>query len=255
MMIPSQRQDEILKILDTCEKVELSNLCKRLKATEMTVRRDLIHLEQKGLLERIRGGAAKIKRINTETLFEKKNNTMKEEKKAIGRKVPELIENNDTLFMNSGSTVLQVAMNLKELALKIITNNPMLSMVTFNEKSSLVLLGGEFRAESHSIIGDQAMAMISQIYATKCIIGVDGLSLKYGLTNSTFVEASLNKKMIDQTRGKVIIVADHTKIGKVGPFLTAPIESMDILVTTKGFPEEYFEQLRSKGIKIIVANE
>lgn len=61
--------------------------------------------------------------------------------------------------------------------------------------------------------------------------------------------------MIDQTRGKVIVVADHTKIGKVGPFLTAPIDQIDILITTKGFPEEYFEQLITKGIKIIIANE
>ncbi|MPN41759.1 hypothetical protein SDC9_189314 [bioreactor metagenome] len=79
--------------------------------------------------------------------------------------------------------------------------------------------------------------------------------MRYGLTNSTFVEASLNRKMIEQTRGKVIVVADHTKIGRVGPFLISPIDNIDILITTKGFPEEYFEQLINKGIKIIVANE
>lgn len=253
-MIPSQRQDEILKILDEHEKVEISDLYQRLKVTEMTIRRDLIFLEQKGLLERIRGGAAKIKRINTEALFDKKNNTMKEEKIAIGKMVPQFIEDNDTIFINSGSTVLQAAMNLRGFSLKIITNNPMLTMLDLGGKSSLVLLGGEFRVESHSIVGEEAVNMISQIYANKCIIGVDGLSLKYGLTNSSFVEAGLNKKMIEHTRGKVIVVADHTKIGKVAPFLTSPIENIDILVTTNGFPEEYFEQLISKGIRVVVAN-
>lgn len=254
-MIPRQRHDEILKILDEQERVEISALYKALKVTEMTIRRDLIHLEQKGLLERIRGGAAKIKRINTEDLFEKKSIIMREDKIAIGKVIPQLIQNNDTIFINSGTTVLQAAMNLKPFTLKIVTNNPMLTMIGLGERTSLLLLGGEFRSESHSIVGEQAMSMLSQIYATKCIIGVDGLSLKYGLTNSCFVESSLNKKMIEQTRGQVIAVADHTKIGKVGPFLTCPIENIDILVTTKGFPEEYFEQLINKGIKIIVANE
>jgi DeoR family fructose operon transcriptional repressor len=146
-------------------------------------------------------------------------------------------------------------MHLKTLALKIVTNNPLLTSVDLGTETSLIILGGEFRAESHSIVGEQAGDMISQIYANKCIIGVDGISLKYGLTNSCFVESSVNKKMIEHTHGKVIVVADHTKIGKVGPFINGPIETMDILITTRGFPEEYFEQLIGKGIKIIVAND
>jgi DeoR family fructose operon transcriptional repressor len=129
----------------------------------------------------------------------------------------------------------------------------MLTLLDLGDKISLVLLGGEFRKESHSLVGETAINILSQIYATKCIIGVDGLSMRYGLTNSTFVEASLNRKMIEQTRGKVIVVADHTKIGRVGPFLISPIDNIDILITTKGFPEEYFEQMINKGIKIIVA--
>lgn len=254
-MTPSERHDQILKVLDEQEKVTIASLQKMLDVTDMTIRRDLTHLEKKGLLEKIRGGAAKIKLINTENLFANKSIQMKKEKIAIGKIVPKLLEDNDTIFINSGSTVVQVAMELKDLSLKIITNNPMLTLIDLGEKTSLVLLGGEFRKESHSIVGDAAMSMLNQIYATKCIIGVDGLSMKYGLTNSSFAESSVNRKMIEQTRGKVIVVADHTKIGKVGPFLTAPIDTIDILVTTKGFPDEYFEQLINKGIKIILADE
>lgn len=254
-MTPSERHEQILKVLDEQDKVKISSLQKMLDVTDMTIRRDLTYLEEKGLLEKIRGGAAKIKLINTENLFANKSSQMKNEKLAIGKIVPQLLVNNDTIFINSGSTVVQVAMELKHLALKIITNNPMLTLIDLGERTSLVLLGGEFRKESHSIVGDAAMNMLNQIYASKCIIGVDGLSMKYGLTNSSFVESSVNRKMIEQTRGKVIVVADHTKIGKVGPFLTSPIEAIDILVTTKGFPEEYFEQLINKGIKIILADE
>jgi len=254
-MMPRQRHEMILKLLDEKEKVGISDLNECLDVNEMTIRRDLIYLEKKGLLERIRGGAAKIQRINSEYLFTQKSITMLAEKTAIGCTVPQFIENNDTVFINSGTTVLQVAMELKDLNLKIVTNNPKLTLIDFNEKTSLLLLGGEFRRESQSVIGDSAMGMLGRIYASKCIIGVDGLSIKYGLTNSCFSEAAVNRKMIEQTKGKVIVVADHTKIGKAGPFVTSPIEDVDILVTTAGFPEEYLEQFESKGIQIVIAKQ
>ena len=221
----------------------------------MTIRRDLIYLEQKGLLERIRGGAGKIKRITTENLFEQKKQQNSKEKIAIGKKVAQFLEDNDTVFINPGSTVLHAITKLNGLSLKIITNNPMISFLEVDPKSSVFLIGGELRRESHSIVGESAMNMLGQIFANKCILGADGVSLKYGLTNSSLAEAMLNKKMIDQTRGKVIILADHTKIGKVGPFLTCPIDFIDVLITTKGFPEEYFSQLINKGIQVIIADE
>lgn len=254
-MIPSQRHDEILEILENDDKIEMKDLSNRFGVTLMTIRRDLIYLEQKGLLERIRGGAAKIKRITSENLFVQKNQQNSKEKIAIGKKVSQFLEDNDTVFVNPGSTVLHAMTQLKGLALKIITNNPMISFLEIDPKNSVFLIGGELRRESHSIVGESAMNMLGQIYANKCILGADGVSLKYGLTNSSLTEAMLNKKMIDQTRGKIIVLADHTKIGKVGPFLTCPIEFIDILITTKGFPEEYTIQLQSKGIQVVVADE
>jgi DeoR family fructose operon transcriptional repressor len=245
----------ILQYLEKNEKVEIAKLHKILKVAEMTIRRDLFYLEGRGLLERIRGGAARIKQLTTEDIFEKKNTRMKEDKIAIGKAVPRFIKNNDTIFINSGTTVLQAAMNLKGFALRIITNNPALTMVDIGKESTLIMLGGEFRSDSHSIVGEQAMDMISQIYANTCIIGVDGISMKYGLTNSCFVECSINKKMIEHTHGKVIVVADHSKIGKVGPFRVAPIEDINILITTRGFPDEYYEEFVGKGVEIIIADK
>jgi DeoR/GlpR family transcriptional regulator of sugar metabolism len=252
-VIASQRYEIILKTLAENENVRISELHTKLKVTEMTVRRDLDHLEKKGLLERTHGGASKIQRIDSEFLFAQKSNQMKAEKRAISRCIPELLEDNETVFINSGTTVLQAAAQLKGRALKIITNNPMLTTIDLGERNSLVILGGEFRRESHSIVGDDAIGMLRRIIASTCLIGVDGFSARYGLTSSSYVEASINRTMIEQTRGKVVVLADHTKIGRVGPFLTAPMDSIDILVTTEGFPDEYRELLQSKGITILAA--
>jgi len=253
-MISKGRHDSIIKLLDQYEKVEITELSRIHEVSEMTIRRDLSSLEEQGILERIKGGAIQIKRLTTEASFEKKKLLMKEEKSAIGKALPQFIENNDTVFIAGGTTVLQAAMNLNKLSLRIISNNPALESI-YLDNSNLIILGGEFRHETHCIVGEQAINMVSQIFANKAIIGVDGVSIKYGLTNNfSFVEAGLYRKMIEHTHGKVIVVADHTKIGKVAAFSIAPIENIDILITTKGFPEEYVDELAAKGITIVISN-
>jgi DeoR family fructose operon transcriptional repressor len=254
-MTPRQRQDMILKALDQHEMVEITDLSRLLNVAEMTIRRDLSLLEEQRFLERVRGGAARIKRLTTEYFFEQNKLKMNEEKIAIGKALPQYIEKNDTVFINSGTTVLQAATNLNNLVIRIISNNLALATIDLGRESTLIILGGEFQSEYHCTVGEQAIDMTNQIYANKAIIGVAGLSIKYGLTTHCFVEAGLNRKMIEHTHGKVIVVADHTKIGKVGPFNIAPIESMDILITTKGFPTEYFDELIAKGITIVVSNQ
>ncbi len=256
-MLPIQRQELILKLLNEKDAVSIIELHQKLQVTEMTIRRDLVLLEEQGSLERIRGGAVKTRKVNGEFLFDKKNNLMKTEKEAIGRIAPGFLENGETVFINSGSTVLQVlqsASKLPDFNIKIVTNNPLVSMNDISLKSELVFLGGEMRRETYSIVGDFALQMLSQIYATKAIIGMDGICIKHGLTTSNYAEACINQKMIKQTTGQVIIVADHTKIGRVAPFQSAQINDIDTILTTSGFPEEYREQFEDKGIRVIIAD-
>jgi DeoR family transcriptional regulator, fructose operon transcriptional repressor len=256
-MLPIQRQEMILNLLDEKNSISITALHKKLNVTEMTIRRDLVLLEEKGCLERIRGGAIKTQSLNIEFLFENKRKQMKAEKQAIGLVVTQLMDKNETLFINSGSTVLEVLKSFNTIPdyhMKIITNNPMVTLFDIGLNNELVFLGGEVRYDSYSIVGEFALQMLSQIYATKAIIGVDAINLKNGLTTSNYAEAGVNQKMISQTTGQVIVVADHTKIGRVAPFLSAPIDAVDTLVTTKGIPEEYREQLENRGIRVIIAN-
>ena len=122
-------------------------------------------------------------------------------------------------------------------------------------KLELILTGGEYRDESNSLVGPLTALSLQQAYGSKCFIGVDGVSIKYGLTTPTLREAEVARTMIERTRGQVIVVADYHKLGVVANFQTASMEEIDTLVVDSGFDESYREELEDLGIEIVVAPE
>ena len=97
------------------------------------------------------------------------------------------------------------------------------------------------------------MLSLNQIYGDKAVIGVDGFSIKYGLTTPIEQEAEIAREMIERTHGPVIIAADHRKIGAVSNFVTGPVSKVDTLVTDESLSPEYREKLEEEGINIIIA--
>jgi DeoR family fructose operon transcriptional repressor len=223
-----------------------------LKVSEITIRRDLDILEGKGVLERTHGGAISSRRVSTEPLYDQKNRVEMAEKIAIGRAAAALIESGDTVLINSGSTNLQVIRNIRAQDVRLITSNAG-AVADPPAGTEMVLIGGLYRPQSNSFVGAFAALTLERVYGSKAIIGVDGVSYKYGLTTPNHQEAEIGRLMIERTRGPVIVVADHTKIGVVSNFLTARIDEADILVTDSGFEEEYRDDLEKAGVQIIVA--
>jgi len=181
----------------------------------------------------------------------------REQKEAIGRAAAVLVEDGDTVFVNSGSTSYQVIRFLKgRKDVRIITNNAA-AVADFGGKLGveLILTGGVYRHQSNCLIGDFAVSTISQIIASKIIMGVDGLCFEAGLTSPVYQEAGITRVMIDRTQGPVICVADTSKIGKVTNFVTASLSKVDILVTDWLFDEELRENLEALNIEIIKAEE
>ncbi len=251
--IPAARQQKIYEIVRQRGIVKVTDLSTSLKVSEITIRRDLDILEQKGLLERTHGGAIFTQRMKTEPLYIQKNLRYRDEKESIGREVNRLIEDGDTLLINSGSTTLQVIRHIQGKDINVITSN--LGAVTEpNDRiKTLILVGGIYRYQSNSLVGGFTSFILDQVYGSKAIIGVDGVSVKYGLTTPVHQEAEVAKAMIERTKGPVIVVADHRKLGVTSNFVTAPIEKVDILVTDDKFNEDYREELENAGIRIVIA--
>jgi DeoR/GlpR family transcriptional regulator of sugar metabolism len=251
--IPAMRQKEIYSLLKEQGIVQVKELAECLKVTEMTIRRDIEALEYKGLAERTHGGAILNDRIKNEPPIAQKCRVRQKEKEAIGRLAASLIEHGDTVFVNSGTTTLQFLRSVDIDSVKVVTNNPWAPLEVRSENIEILVTGGELRRESFSLIGDSACQMVRQVFGTKAIIGVDGLSVKHGITNPIQAEANLNRLMIEQTHGEVIIVADSSKVGKISNFLTAPISAITALVTDSGIAPEYLEEFKCLGIKVYIA--
>lgn len=232
--------------------VTVAELSQILKVSEITIRRDLDILEGKGVLERTHGGAISSRRMSSEPLYDQKNRIELAEKSAIGTAAAALIEPGDTVLVNSGSTNLQVIRHITAPDVRLITSNAG-AVVAPPAGIEMILIGGLYRPQSNSFVGSFAALTLEQIYGSKAIIGVDGVSFKYGLTTPNHQEAEIGRLMIERTRGPVIVVADHTKVGVVSNFLTARIDEVDILVTDEGFEEEYRDDLEKAGVQIIIA--
>lgn len=252
--IPADRQKRILRLLQERGVVKVTDLSSLLGVSEITIRRDLDALEKKGDLERTHGGAVYNQRMRIEPRYAQKDAIHREQKEAIGRAAARLVEAGDTLLINSGSTTKQVIRSLKMSQARIITSNLGAVVEAQESEMELILIGGLLRSQSNSLVGSLATLSLQQVYGSKAFIGVDGLSVKYGLTTPILEEAEIAREMIRRTPGPVIVVADHSKLSVVSNFMTAPIDQVDMLVTDQGLNNELREELEKIGIKVIIAD-
>jgi DeoR family fructose operon transcriptional repressor len=252
-LVPAERRNRILNIMADQHSVRVADLSQRLGVSEVTIRRDLDLLEHKGIVERSHGGAILRQRMRVEPLFSDKERAHPEEKLAIGRAAAELVRPGETVFVNSGSTTLQVLRHLGGKRLRVITSNAGAIDALQGSDADVILLGGTYRQQSHSLVGPLALLSLQRIYASKCFIGVDGVSIKCGLTTPSLEEAEVARSMIEHTHGEVIVVADHTKLGTVADSVTVELERVDTIVVDDAVTDGYRDDLETAGIRVVIA--
>ncbi|MBC2703403.1 DeoR/GlpR family DNA-binding transcription regulator [Desulfobacula sp.] len=252
-LIPVDRQARIQKLIEEKGIVRVSELSKLFGVTELTIRRDFDVLEKRGVLERTHGGAILRRRLKVEPLYVEKNQKHRTQKEKIGIAVAKIIEPGDTLLINTGSTNTQVLRHLSGKNLRVITSNANALTEIENPEIEVVLTGGLFRRQSNSLIGNFTHTLLKNVCGSKAIIGVDGVSIRFGLTTPIQEEAAVARLMIDQTLGPVIVVADSSKMGVVSNFVTASIDKVNILVTDAGIKTGVKKELEEMGITVIIA--
>jgi DeoR family fructose operon transcriptional repressor len=253
-LIPAQRRERIQEYLTIHQIVRTADLCSLLETSEATVRRDLEWLEQKGILERTHGGAILSQRVIFEQEYQQRAQHYPEEKKIIGEFAASLIEEGDIVFINSGTTATQVLQHIRrDLRITVFTNNVSAVMDIGDPGFHYYLIGGEFQSRSNSLSGRFALDNLNLVYANKAILGVDGISLKHGCTVPSNAEAEVVRRMVDRTKGQVIVVADHSKWGAVSNFPVANIDEIDKFVTDEGFSQSAIEDLKEQSVITLLA--
>jgi DeoR family transcriptional regulator, fructose operon transcriptional repressor len=253
-LIPAQRRERIQEYLATHKIVSTADLCGLLDVSDATVRRDLEWLENEGLIERTHGGAILSERINLEQAYQQRAKRFPEEKRLIGALAASLIEDGDIVFINSGTTTTQIIRHIPSNTNVTIVTNNLISVLDLNEVDyEILLVGGEFQPKSHSVAGRFAVSNLSQIYANKAFIGVDGISLKHGYTVPSNAEAEVINLMLTRTQGAVYVVSDHSKWGVVSTFEVAPIQNITRLITDEGLDPVARASLAARSVEILIA--
>jgi DeoR/GlpR family transcriptional regulator of sugar metabolism len=253
--LPAERHRRILELLRARQVVRVSALSELLGVSEVTIRRDLEAMERKGLLERTHGGAVRAQHMRIEPAYPEAAATHPEEKRLIGETAARLVEPGDTIFLNGGTTTLQVFRHLDVSGVRVITNHLGIAVEAAARNVDLLLVGGRYRPASNSFVGPFATETLRRLFATKCFIGVEGISLRFGLTTPTPAEAEIARLMMERTKGTVTVVADHSKIGTVADVVIAPLEDVDRLVVDAGVDREVGERLAELGVEVVIAGE
>ncbi len=255
-LLPAERHLRIAELLREKFTIRVSELSELLGVSEMTIRRDLENLERQGLLERTHGGAVyRQERMTQERTFETRLKELPDIKNQMGRKAASLIEPHDTIFLHHGTTALAILRHLDpELPVRIYTNNVGAIEESKGKNVELILLGGEYRPDSHSLQGPLTMEMLQNLHPRKTFLVPDGISFRDGITTPSLTEAALERAMIQQTRGQVVVMATHTTFGRVADVAVSSIEQIDMIIVDHKLPEEYLRDLKSLGIRVLVAD-
>jgi DeoR family transcriptional regulator of aga operon len=248
-----KRRVMILQKLGLDGQVDVNALSKELGVSEVTIRNDLSKLEEKKMLIRARGGAIKLDGVGKDFHLSDKNKQNLEEKKRIGQAAAALIEDNDTIILDSGTTTIEIARHLSKINnLTVITNalNVANELAEY-ENANIIIPGGFLRKNSLSLIGAAAGESFKNYFCDKLFLAVDGFSTLHGLSTPNVDEAHLNRIMIDISK-KIIVVADSSKFSRRSLAFIAPISKVDTVVTDSGILPEDQKKLENAGIELII---
>lgn len=227
-----ERKQKILEILNRDGKVRVNELSALFQISDVTIRMDLADLEAKGLLSRVHGGAVSSYKTYYNMNMQQRLSANQDQKEAIARHIVEMIDENDTIMLNAGTTTLTVfRMIPPKINLSIVTNSVAIALEAgANPNFNVVLLGGVINAKHQFVYGDDAIAQLEKYHADKLILSVDGITPANGLTTFYNQEVELDRVMLTRSATK-IIAADATKLGRTAFARIADISAADYIVT------------------------
>lgn len=254
-MLARQRQTLILEHLGRAGGVRVSDLVQMLGVSDMTVRRDLDVLRQRGLLDKVHGGATLRRDGSTdEPGFQAKSVRELAEKDAIGRRAVELVDPGSAVAITAGTTTFTLARHLAQVPdITVITNSVPVANVFFEtDLGQTVLLTGGLRTVSDALVGPVAVGALTDLHVDLLFMGVHGMDSAAGFTTPNLMEADTNRAMI-AAAGRLVVVADHTKWGTVGLSRIARLQDASVLVTDSGISATAREALDDQVGELVIA--
>ncbi|MGX7173063.1 DeoR/GlpR family DNA-binding transcription regulator [Enterococcus ratti] len=249
------RKELILTRLKEQKSVRILDLSKQLKVSRETIRKDLMEMEEEGLIKKTYGGAV-LDEANTETDYERRRAENKTQKESIAARAYQFIEPGDTIYLDYGTSTFALAKKLVDFEeLTVVTNSiPIVNLLIHSPKIQLIILGGNVRKNEDSLFGTFGLNNAKEIFVDLGFFGCAGIDVKSGVTNYHMGEIEISKVMIHHSK-TAILLADNTKFGKSALYKTSSLEDLDIVITTdikeleieEEFSKYDFEIVKTKG--------
>lgn len=224
--------------------------------SSMTLRRDIDYFEEQSEAIKVRGGARSMKFITTcmEGKFSLRMNENTQAKQKIAALALKMIETERSVFLDSGTTVFQLAAMMPDERLIITTTGPNIALELTKKKFPIVnIIGGMLNRDSISISGNMATKYLSEINIDVAFIVPSGISADNGFMCGNYTECEFKRLVIEKAR-RTVILADNSKFGKMLPYTFADFGMVDTIITEKAVPSDISDMARCKGARIIAAD-
>ncbi len=253
-MLVEERRQKVLDLVSERGFIPLVELAKTLNTSESTIRRDLDYWDQMGMIRRTHGGAAYRETQPTMPALEERLSAQLEEKKLIGKSAVARVQDGDAILLDGGTTTLEVARLLVGRPLQIVTNSlPIAHLFASSRETDLVMLGGYVYPRTGVALGPLTVRMLEEIHVHQTILSVGGLTEK-GLFNSNLLLTETERAMM-RCADEVVVVADHTKMGKQAIAFLCDLSAIDTLIVDRPVAETHHRWIENAQVRLLIAGQ
>lgn len=250
-MFAEERRNEILNLIESGKPVKVGDLSQRFGVSESTIRRDLQELENGGVIQRTHGGAISVQ-SSFELSYQEKEVRNFEEKQKIAKAAAELVKDGESVFLDSGTTTLQIALALRGKSITVATNSMDVAQV-FSDDSSVevIVLGGSLRKSIRSLVGYLTNEMLGRLHFDKVFLAANAVDPELGVTTPNLLEAETKSHMVRAGK-EVILVMDHSKIWEKSMCKICSLDEINLLLTDDGLEDSEVKGL-SQYVQVQIA--
>ncbi|SHM72234.1 transcriptional regulator, DeoR family [Gracilibacillus kekensis] len=242
MMLTAERHEKILSLLKKKEIMTVKKICEDTQASESTIRRDLTELEKKQLIKRVHGGASLLKKKRDEPSLLEKTSKNQQAKNAIAKRAADLVENGDTIYLDAGSSTIELIPFLKDKAVVVVTNGIPHVQLLIEYGIETYVIAGKAKKGTAALVGTKAVDAIKEYRFDKCFLGINGIHPQHGLTTPDPEEGSVKQRALLQSQSKFVL-ADPSKFGEIAFANVADVSDVHI-ITSEGIEDELIQQIK-----------
>lgn len=246
------RAKQIVEYLKLHNLVTVDELVSLTGASPATIRRELTRLDKEGAVYRVHGGVTLNRFVPSQPTTSEKQGKHHKEKLRIAAKASNLVKPGDSIVLDAGTTTIEIARNLINMPLRVITNDLHIGlMLAEYQQMEVSVTGGTVDWSSQSCVGDVAVNFLSKVHPTYTFISCNAFKVDTGITAPTSDKAAV-KRIMTQQSSKRVLVADSSKYGLTQLFEVGPLTSVDMIITDDGLDEKAADEIKKQGIELIL---